>query len=373
MAEGIRGTFRIRYGLAALACAAFFMHSADAGAAKKKKKPSPAKKAQSATLPPSAPKAFSPPPEADLRARVEWATKEADGMRKSLALSPRDEGLRTSLGALAVIVASDLERALSVGDIANATALRKLVEQKLADTRWRLGLLGRQGSGGGYFALGVMSLHGILGERDPDIACTMFASAWDKHYSDAAYRLSDCVAKADPARASSLLTTAAESGHALASELVGRRCLEASPPDTQCAFTRVSAAAAAGRASAKSLLGWMYAQGAGTGADPKRALSLYLEAADAGDLSALNNLGELYETGRAVAPDPARAVEYYTKASEGGLPAAQFNLGRMYAAGNGIDRDHAKARLWLSAALKGGVQPAQKILDWMDSAEAQKR
>src|SRR5205085_8718919 len=117
---------------------------------------------------------------------------------------------------------------------------------------------------------------------------------------DSAYRLSGCVAENDPARAEDLLRAAAESGHAMAGEQIGRRCLEAKPQDPKCAFSNVSQAAAAGRASAKSLLGWMYAQGVGVGVDPQRAIALYLDAAKAGDLSAGNNLGELYETGRGV-------------------------------------------------------------------------
>ena len=108
----------------------------------------------------------------------------------------------------------------------------------------------------------------------------------------------------------------------------------------------------------------------GVGADPQRAMALYLEAAKAGDLSAGNNLGELYETGRGVPVDGARASEYYKAAAEAGFAPAQFNLGRLYAGGTVVARDTDKARLWLTAALKNGVQPAQKILDWLDTQPA---
>jgi TPR repeat protein len=218
-----------------------------------------------------------------------------------------------------------------------------------------------------------MALHGILGQRDPDVACSMFASAWDKGFLDSAFRLSECLSEKDPARAEDLLRTAAESGHATAKEQIGRRCLEARPQDLNCAFTNVSAAATAGRASAKSLLGWMYAQGVGASADPQRALSLYLEAAKAGDLSARNNLGELYETGRGVPADGARAAAYYKGAAEAGFAPAQFNLGRLYASGTSVPRDTDKARTWLDAALKNGIQPAQKILDWLESQQVPRK
>ena len=304
------------------------------------------------------------------RARLEWAGSEANRLRAIIAKSPRDQSAGVLMAALAVVVATDLERALSAGDADSAVALRKLIERKLPDTRWRLGFIGRHGAGGGYFALGVMALHGILGERDREVACPLFSSAWDQGFLDSAYRLSDCVAEKDPARAEDLLRAAAESGHAMASEQLGRRCLEAKPQDLKCAFTRISAAAAAGRASAKSLLGWMYAQGAGVGADPQRALALYLEAANAGDLSAKNNLGELHETGRGVPVNPAKAVEYYGAAAEAGFAPAQFNLGRLYAAGTGVARDADKARTWLRSAMSAGIRPAQKILDWLDTQQA---
>ncbi len=357
--------------MAAALCAvlATCVDPAEAATKKKPKKPVPAKV-------PAPPPAMDnqglsdPPPPENLRDRVEWARVEADRLRAIVAGAPRDERGRTLLASLAVVVTTDLERSLAIGDVENAAALRKVVERKLPDTRWRLGLIGRQGAGGGYFALGVMALHGILGERDRDAACALFQSAWDKGFLDSAYRLSDCVAASAPAREQSLLEAAADFGHAAASEQLGRRCLESTPQDPKCAFARLSAAAAAGRPSAKSVLGWMYAQGVGVATDPQRAQSLYLEASGAGDRSAKNNLGELYETGRGVDADPGKAAAYYREAAESGFAPAQFNLGRMYATGTGLPQDAGKAREWLRAALKGGVQPAQKVLDWLDTRAA---
>ena len=339
---------------------------AEAATKEKPKKADPAKEKVPAPVPDQQGLSDTPPAE-NLRDRVEWARFEADRLRAIISGRPRDERASTLLASLAVVVTTDLERSLATGDVDNAAALRKVVERKLPDTRWRLGLIGGHGAGGGHFALGVMALHGILGERDRDAACVLFQSAWDKGFLDSAYRLSDCVAASAPAREPPLLEAAADFGHAAASEQLGRRCLESTPQDTKCAFSRLSAAAAAGRPSAKSVLGWMYAQGVGVAIDPQRAQSLYLEAAGAGDRSAKNNLGELYETGRGVAADPAKAAAYYREAAEGGFAPAQFNLGRMYAAGTGLPQDAGKAREWLRAALKGGIQPAQKVLDWLDA------
>jgi hypothetical protein len=352
-----------------LLCAAIAWQPATAHAAKKKKTAPPAR--QQAVAPAAAKVALPEPPAVGPAERLAWADKQADGLRAVVANAPKDEHARTLLALLAMIVAGDLEQALSAGDADTAAGLRALVEKKLADTRWRLGVMGRGGNGGAFFALAVMALHGILGPKDEAIACQLFSSAWDKGFLDSAFRLSNCVAEKDPARAASLLQSASDSGHATASELLGRRCLEARPQDLKCASAHIATAAAAGRPTAKSLLGWMYTQGMGVPADPARGLALYLEAAKAGDLSARNNLGELHETGRGVPADAGKALEYYKEAAEAGFAPAQFNLGRMYAAGVGVPKDYDKARTWLRAALDAGIQPARKILDWLDAQPAE--
>jgi len=318
---------------------------------------------------PSLKLAPSPPADANLQARVAWASEEADRQRASIVKNPYDEQLRLNVAALSVQVMRDIEQALAVGDIATATALRQLIEKKLADTRWRLNWMSQRNMTGGEFALGVMALHGILETRDMAVACQRLAAAWSKGDLDAAYRLAACQKDKQPAQAAALLRSAADAGHLAASEDVGRACLEAKPSDTRCATQYLTAAAAGGRASAKSLLGWMYAQGAGVERNPQLAETLYREAAGAGDVSALNNLGELYETGRGVKTDVARAVEYYRQAAEAGFAPAQFNLGRMYAGGTGVPRDIAAARSWLGRALQAGVQPAKQLLDWLDKQE----
>lgn len=303
-------------------------------------------------------------------ARLAWAAREADRLRAHIATHRRDALAQAMLAALAVVVASDLERALARGERNTAAAFRALIADKLAQTPVWLAYIGRHGAGGGDFALGVASLHGILGTRDADTACALFASAYDKGFTDAAYRFSGCIAAQNPARSAALLRNAAAAGHAGAREDLGRRCLESVPRDFGCAAAELESAATAGRASAKSLLGWMNAEGMGMQRNPARAQQLYREAAIAGDLSAMNNLGELLETGRGMPVDLARAAGYYREAAEAGFAPAQFNLGRMYAAGGGVARDFDAARTWLRAALRAGVQPARQLLDWMDAQEA---
>jgi TPR repeat protein len=315
----------------------------------------------------------TPPAASDIPARLAWAGQQADTLRAQAARSPREARAGTLLAALSVVVAADMERAVSAGDRRNAAALRELLESKLGDAPLRLERVAAHDTGGADFALGVMALHGILGERNHGEACRRFESAWAAGFRLQAYRLSECLEATNPARSTALLRIAADSGDAAAAESLGRSCMAARPGDLACASKRIAAAAAAGRPSAKSLLGWMYAQGVGVPAEPARALALYTEAAVAGDLSALNNLGELHETGRGVPADPARAAAYYREAAESGFAPGQFNFGRMLATGAGVARDRDTARTWLRAALKGGIEPAQKVLDWLDAQPAAPR
>lgn len=329
----------------------------------------PCAAAQNPDPAPRAAQLDSAPPAAQREARLAWAAREADRLRARIVAHRRDALAPVMLAALAVVVADDLERALARGERNTARSLRALIAGKLADTPVWLDYISRHGAGGGDFALAVATLHGILGPRDTDAACARFASAFDKGFSDAAYRVSGCAAARDPARSAALLRAAAATGHAGAREDLGRRCLESAPPDLECAAVQLGAAAAAGRASAKSLLGWMNAEGLGMTRNPVRAQQLYREAAMAGDLSAMNNLGELLETGRGIPLDRVRAADYYREAAEAGFAPAQFNLGRMYASGSGVERDFHAARKWLRAALDAGVPSARQVLDWMDAQD----
>ena len=342
----------------------------DAQAASRK----PPARAQPVAQPvPSPALAPSPPPGSDLKARLAWVSQEADRQRALVGKSPYDEQLRLNIAVLVVQIARDIEHALAVGEIETGAALRQVIEKKLADTRWRLNWMSQRNMSGADFALGVMSQHGILENKDAVLACQRFASAWSKGFLEAAFRLSGCYQEKQPAQSAALLRAAADAGNVAAGQQLGRSCLESRPPDTKCALRYLSAAASGGGAPARSLLGWMYAQGVGVERDPFLAEKLYLEAAAAGDMSARNNLGELYETGRGVKEDRGRAFEYYRLAAEAWFVPAQFNLGRLYVAGSGVERDVVKARMWLVRALDGGAQPAKQLLDWLDKQEAAAR
>ncbi|MCK9380957.1 MAG: sel1 repeat family protein [Sulfuritalea sp.] len=273
---------------------------------------------------------------------------------------------RQKLAELALRAARSAERALSRGDENLFSSYRQQIQSQFEGTLPGLEKMSARGVGAADYALGTFALHGILEERNVERACARFAAALGKGFSGAKFRHAQCIEESDPAGAYALLREAADSGHVAATERLGRICLEATPPDAACAFARLERAAKDGRASARTLLGWMYAEGIGGKVDLARAAKYYSEAAKMGEAAAHNNLGELYEKGRGVAKDPRKAFEHYLSAADAGFPPAQFNVGRLYAAGKGTPQDLAAARRWFGAAANAGIIPAQRILEALD-------
>lgn len=317
------------------------------------------------------PKSKAPAPALlDPVTELEIMSGEAIALNSALAANPDDMQAQQKLAELALRAARAAERALSRGDENLFIAYRIQLQKHLAGTRPGLEAMTRRGIGAAEFALGTLALHGILEERNIERACARFAAALDKGFGGAKFRHAQCIAERDPARASTLMQEAADSGHTGAIEQLGRICLEAEPPDAACAYARLERASREGRLSATTLLGWMHAEGIGGKVDLARAASYYREAAAQGEPSARNNLGELYERGRGVDPDPAKAFDYYLSAALAGFPPAQFNVGRLYATGKGTARNPVQARRWLGEAARAGVPPAQQILDFLDQEAA---
>ncbi len=298
---------------------------------------------------------------------LEIINGEAITLRNALGVDPDDASSRQKLAVLALRAARAAERALSRGDDELFNAYREQIRTRFADTRPGLETMSGRGIGAAEYALGAFALHGMLEPPNVERACAHFVAAIDKGFGGAKFRYAQCIEESDPARALALLTEAADGGHVGANERLGRICLEAEPPDAPCAFARLGRAAREGRASAKTLLGWMHAEGIGSKIDAARAAQYYREAAQQGEPSARNNLGELYEKGRSVGKDEKAAFEYYLAAAQSGFPPAQFNAGRLYAAGRGTPQNLGEARRWLGEAERAGITPAREILDMLDS------
>lgn len=335
--------------------------------AQAKSKPKAAKTKSAKPKPPVAPAA-----EHDPLTEWELVNGAAVELRGKILERPRNDALRHQMAELARRSAIGAERALAMGDASLFDSYRRQFREQLQGTAWRLGRMAQQGDGAAEYAEGVVALHGFIKAPDLVAACRHFDAALAKAYRGAKFRLSQCLEKDEPGRAAALMREAADSGHPAAAESLGRACLEARPPQAECARERLTVAAAAGRPSAQSVLAWMYVQGVGGNADPTRAARLYLQAARAGDAAAQNNAGELYETGRGVKPDPKLALDWYRKAADAGFAPAQFNLGRMYAAGTGLPSDYAEARKWLEKSAQGGIAAARELLHWLDEKQADK-
>ena len=327
---------------------------------------------QKAKAKPTKPTAASRKVKAAVAAQIDPVTEleiisgEAITLRNAVEADPDDAQSRQKIALLALRAARAAERALSRGDDDLFSAYREQVRTRFADTRPSIETMSGRGIGAAEYTLGVFALHGMLEPPSVGRACTHFAAAVDKGFGGAKFRYAQCIEENDPARALALLTEAADGGHVGANERLGRICLEAEPPDAPCAFARLDRAAKEGRASAKTLLGWMHAEGIGGKVDATRAAQYYREAAQQGEPSARNNLGEFYEKGRGVGQDAARAFDHYLSAARSGFPPAQFNVGRLYAAGRGTAQNSTEARRWLGEAAKAGITPAQQILDMLD-------
>jgi TPR repeat protein len=278
------------------------------------------------------------------------------------------------LAELTVRAAKDLEVALARGDVQEVAALDRLIRAKLGDTRLRVERRARNDETDALVALGMFYARNLLAARNIERACAAFTRAAGRKNVGADYQAALCLLDTEPDRAATLMQRAANAGHPAAQEAVGRACLERkSKPDFECAAHYLAEAAKTGRPSAQSLLGWMYANGAGVPRDARKASALYLEAARGNDPAAQNNLGELYEKGVGVAKNARLAAGWYRQAAEAGFGAAQFNLGRMYALGAGVDRDPAKARVWLEKASAQGIAQADELIRWLDRRDNRSR
>lgn len=307
-------------------------------------------------------KAAVTPVQLDPKAEYNLIDEDALALNNALAVAPDDKHANQKLAELALRSLRAAEKALSRGDDALFAAYAGQFPKRFADSRPALENMAAREIGVAEYVLGVIELHGLDGAKNVDQACLRFAAAVEKGFAGARFRHAQCIEESNPARALALIREAADAGHVAANERMGRICLDAEPPDVECATAHLERAARDGRASATTLLGWMHAEGINGAPDPARAAKLYAEAARKGEPSAHNNLGELYEKGRGVAKNETTAFEHYLAAAQAGFPPGQFNVGRLYAAGRGAKQNSEEARRWLEQAEKAGISQAQEIL-----------
>lgn len=117
------------------------------------------------------------------------------------------------------------------------------------------------------------------------------------------------------------------------------------------------AAAGKGHAAAQYLLAIAYANGVGTDKDEFQAIQWFFKAADQGNEKALLKLAK-----RLAEHHDAFAFRCCLKAAEKGLPEAQYEIAGHFARGAGVPRNERQAREWYEKAAKKGVARAQYAL-----------
>jgi TPR repeat protein len=156
--------------------------------------------------------------------------------------------------------------------------------------------------------------------------------------------------RANDAESLHWFTLAANEGHAVAMNMVGR-CHElgrGTAPDA-------SLAAAWYRKAAEADLDWglynyaqLLAAGRGVKRDRARALALYRRAAAMGHAKSMNLVGRFYDEGWEVDADRAVAIDWYRRAAEGGDFRGQVSHASVLAAEGRV----GEATTWLERAIE---------------------
>ncbi len=134
-----------------------------ARAAPSKSKAKPAKK--------SAPKARVAVESVNPVSEWENINSEALSLREAIAREPDNPALTQSLALLALRATRSAERNLSRGDEELFDAYREQIETHFPGMRPRIEGLSARGIAAADFALGILDLHGMLGERKVEDAC----------------------------------------------------------------------------------------------------------------------------------------------------------------------------------------------------------
>lgn len=293
---------------------------------------------------------------------------EVAAARRSVAAKPDDIEARERLAHAALVLIDWLLVAESVEDTEKSQRLARSLGRDLPDVGWRVQKMAQKGDLKASQATGYLLGRGILLPKDAEKSCAAFLAAAEQ-LAPAGWYAAQCLMEASPGKALVEMNRAAERGHAMAQEWMGRRCLGefgAIGKDYVCARSWLAQSASQGRTRSQTLLAYLLMNGEGGPVDAPAATRLYKLAADHGDAHAQNNLGEIYEMGRGTERNPDEALRWYENAAARGLGPAQFNAGRLWAIGVGERKDPARARAWLIQAEGNGVIQARQVLDWLD-------
>lgn len=293
---------------------------------------------------------------------------EVAAARRRVAAKPDDIEARERLAHAALVLIDWLLVAESVGDTEKSRRLARSLGRDLHDVGWRVQKMAQKGDLKASQATGYLLGRGILLPKDAEKSCAAFLAAAEQ-LAPAGWYAAQCLMEASPGKAWVEMNRAADRGHAIAQEWMGRRCLGefgATEKDYVCARSWLAQSASQGRTRSQTLFAYLLMDGEGGPVDAPRAIRLYKLAAEHGDADAQNNLGEIYEMGRGTDRNLDEALRWYENAAARGLGPAQFNAGRLWAIGVGERKDPARARALLVQAEGSGVVQARQVLDWLD-------
>jgi TPR repeat protein len=159
-----------------------------------------------------------------------------------------------------------------------------------------------------------------------------------------------------------LALKAAKAGDAQAHTLVGRIYAEGAgvPQNLALAAQWYARAAELGDVEGAFARGLMLAKGQGVAKDLEAAARMFETAAAHKHPLANYNLALLFLKGEGKPENPYRAFAHMLFAAEAGVAAAQFDLGTLYATGTGVDPPNAfEAAKWIGKAAASGHTDAQ--------------
>jgi localization factor PodJL len=157
----------------------------------------------------------------------------------------------------------------------------------------------------------------------------------------------------------------ANAGNATAETIMGLRYLDGAggtPVNPAEAAKWLGQAANKGQAVAQYRYGTLLERGQGVAADPVRAAHLYLAAANQGNRKAMHNLAVSFAEGVGGRKDMAEAARWFSKAAGLGLSDSQFNLAVLYERGDGVPQSLLDAYKWYAiAAAQGDAESRQRL------------
>lgn len=158
-----------------------------------------------------------------------------------------------------------------------------------------------------------------------------------------------------------LAEKAATRGDPQAHTLIGRIYAEGAgvSRDDAIAARWYARAAELGDIEGAFSLGLMLAEGRGVEKNLELAGQMFERAALRGHALANYNLALLFLSGKGKPENPLRAAQHLTYAAEKGVPAAQYDLAALYQKGVGVQADAYQAARWLSRAADQGMVEAQ--------------